>query len=410
MNTDSENKVEMKLVMRDQSNDATESVHSNEQELATQLNANDAQTLAKYDWKKHVKDKSKKFDKRKLTPNTRAELRKVRQQVKAERKRVKQEKAERKFKKKEQMIKNNEIVDEVIVKKKLTKEERQELKECRKKQKEDKIKKKKEKLQKRLNNMSPNSRNRYDERRQIIEERREMKKKMTKEELAEYKTKQKEIGKKKKEERLLKKAQKQIERLKKLTPKRASKFQERTAARQAKYDKKKGMTKEEKKEVKLQKKKTKQMTKEERRQRKERYTYLKQNWTTNIPNNVDLLIVDGNNLRGGGPHRNSRDDVIEHVHKVITKKYHNFKNAKVIVMFDHAPSKYNPIDGIEVQFSGNVIADDVIVKLVRQHGSSESLVITCDRELALRIMDLKGKPMRNKSFTSICPGFTMKHY
>lgn len=138
----------------------------------------------------------------------------------------------------------------------------------------------------------------------------------------------------------------------------------------------------------------KSQKKAEREARKERYTFLSNNWVQNIPNDISTLIVDGNNMRGGGPKRSSRNDILD----LLDEFSNQNPRVKVICFFDHNPSACSSVNDIEIIFSKDVIADDRIVNLAEKESTVNYLVITCDRLLALRIIDLGGKVMRNKTF------------
>lgn len=144
-----------------------------------------------------------------------------------------------------------------------------------------------------------------------------------------------------------------------------------------------------------------------------RWMLLANSWTDQIPDNLELLIVDGNNLRGGGPKRISRDAVVELLSKrqwtnLVAKQPNgetsensNNKKPRIVCVFDHEASNISNTGDIEIQFSKDVIADDVIAQLAEQNKDKSTLVVTCDRDLALRILDLGGKIMRNRKFESL---------
>lgn len=140
---------------------------------------------------------------------------------------------------------------------------------------------------------------------------------------------------------------------------------------------------------------------EARDERIARWMLLANSWTDQIPDNLELLIVDGNNLRGGGPKRISRDAVVEIITKHQWTSETNNTKPRIVCIFDHEASNIPNSGDIEIQFSKDVIADDVITQLAEQNKDKSTLVITCDRELALRILDLGGKVMRNRRFESL---------
>jgi len=277
---------------------------------------------------------------------------------------------------------------------------KEDFKKFKEERKAEKQKFKEDKLQARLYKMSPNRRKRYDENKKRRDEIREKKKGMTKDELKQYKQELKEARIKKKDERKQQKKEKVIKKEENMDEKQLARFTKRLKRTEERRNILNSMTEEERV-------KYKQDKRQKNKERRERYAYLKENWTDTLPETVDHLIIDGNNLRGGGPRRHSRDYVIAHIKKVIDASP-QLANANVICMFDRHIAKYEPIEGIDVQFSGDVIADDVIVKICSTLNGT-ALVITCDRGLALRVLDLGGKVMRNKSFTSIIDGFTICH-
>ena len=304
---------------------------------------------------------------------------------------------------------------------KLTEEEKRKKKEEKQKRK---ISARKKKEAERLAKLSPNSFDRYKKKRQIIEERREYKKSLSKSERKAYNEKQKELRKKRKEEIFQAKQQKIKESMKDLSPNSKEKKEKRLEEKirkkllkKAEKEKEKerfnGLSPEEKKAEKEKKRK-------EKMERKMKWAYLNKSWLKKLPDNLDYVIVDGNNLRGGGPKRFSRSEVIAHI-SAIKESLNQLKKTKIIVMFDKKISKYDPIENVEVQFSGDKIADDVIINMIQKLNNvckpdqdissslgKKILVITCDRLFALRVLGLKQMVMRNKVFTSMVPGFNRR--
>lgn len=186
-------------------------------------------------------------------------------------------------------------------------------------------------------------------------------------------------------DRQAKKQQKLADKLAKMSPKRRQTFEEKKKAR----EEFKALPLNERMSIKKEKK-------DEREVKKERFRYLSKNWSTEFPKDLQLLIIDGNNMRGGGPNRFSRNDILDFIEK------HEWSpnTPQMFCWFDHNPSKYKVRDNIEVKFSNREIADDMIVKQVEENNDLSILVVTCDRGLALRVLDLGGKVMRNKSFYS----------
>ena len=202
-----------------------------------------------------------------------------------------------------------------------------------------------------------------------------------------------------KEERIERKNRKIVEKMEKMTDKQIAKLREKLKLIEEKRERLNNETVEEKVAYKKNKR-------EEAKKRRQRFAYLAENWTDEFDIKVDHLIVDGNNLRGGGPRRKSRDDIVKRTAQVVANCEH-LKDTHVICMFDRHIASYEEVEGIDVQFSGDVIADDIIVKLAKDY-EGVVVVITCDRGLALRILDMNDnlseqkryKVMRNKCFKS----------
>jgi urease gamma subunit len=121
--------------------------------------------------------------------------------------------------------------------------------------------------------------------------------------------------------------------------------------------------------------------------RRAKYEMLKSTWSATIPEGVSEIIVDGNNMRGGGPDRLTRDQVIAAASHM----------GATVVIFDHYPATFTAIEGVAVQFSMDRIADDVIVDMA----TSKSLVVTSDRLLAIKLLEQGAKVMRCKTFLSL---------
>lgn len=285
--------------------------------------------------------------------------------------------------------------------------------------KQKRIAEKQKRIKERIDNMSPNKKKRYEERKQKRLDRINKLNSMTEEDKKTFLDEEreaKEAAKAKRRENKIKrreaKLQKQQDRMDAMSPKRLAKFQKKLQERDLKRQKVRELKTTEKKEFNSLKKSERDAIKaknaEERAAKRERFRYLNENWTDELPDKVDNLIVDGNNVRGGGPKRHSRDDVISHVNKIAIEK--NLTDANIICIFDHKIAKYEKVEHVDVQFSGEKIADDVIVDMVESYGDdSTNVVVTCDRGLALRLLDLGCKVMRNRSFTSILPGLESKY-
>lgn len=152
----------------------------------------------------------------------------------------------------------------------------------------------------------------------------------------------------------------------------------------------KSLSVEEKAVIKAEKKKT-------RIEKKERFAFLSNNWSEELPGNSDFLIVDGNNIRGGGPKRFSRNDIIA----ILSNFKTIHENIEILCVFDHMFSKHDVVPGIEVKFSEGDIADDMIIDIIEDQKERSIVLVTCDRGLALRALDLGSNVMRNKRFISL---------
>ena len=246
--------------------------------------------------------------------------------------------------------------------------------------------------EKKLKEMSPEHFQKYQEKQEKLLERRQFLKYLSTEEKYKWKAD-------KKADRLqykLNKQQRKEDKIAQMSPERIQKYQEKQAKIQAKKNEFLNMTYEERQQFKANKK-------AETAKRKEGYNYLKQNWSDNIPSNLGHLIIDGNNMRGGGPRRHSRDVILNHVNETIQLSKDLTDSTKT-VWFDHKPGKYKSINDIEVKFSHDEIADDLIVQEAEAIVEDRTvLVVTSDRGLALRVLDLGGYVMRNGKFNEINP-------
>jgi hypothetical protein len=285
----------------------------------------------------------------------------------------------------------------------ITREERIKLKEERKKLRRELNDAKKElknkRLQIRLSKMSPNKRAIFEDKIAEKAERKILRNSLDRKDNEYLRQTAKEYRLKRNNDRFLKKTGDREIKLAKMSPKRAEQFLEKIKRRDQKRDAMRNMTLDEKKTH-------KQERKEKRLESKKKWDILADNWT-DVISEVDCLIVDGNNVRGGGPKRHSRDEVIQHVAKIINH-HEQLKNARTICIFDHHVASYTKVDGVDVQFSGDNISDDVIVDKLVVPGV-ETMVITCDRELARRLLQKNCKIMRNMTFMRTVPGFESKY-
>jgi hypothetical protein len=265
--------------------------------------------------------------------------------------------------------------------KSLTKEEKANIREQKKQEREARKIASQKAKEARIANMSPQKRENYEKKKA----EREVFKSLPYEEQLKIKQQRR----LEREANKLAREQKKQDRLDNMLPQKREALLERKRVRQAEKDAFKALPREEQLAI-------KEQQKEERLHRREQWKYLSENWCEEIPDDLDLIIADGNNIRGGGPKRMSRDDVIE-----ILDKYHKISpNTEIICLFDHEPSRYQSIPKIEVQFSGDEIADDIIVQIAEKNTERSYIVITCDRGLGVRILELGGKVMRNKKFIS----------
>ena len=132
--------------------------------------------------------------------------------------------------------------------------------------------------------------------------------------------------------------------------------------------------------------------------RKLEYAKLTASWCDQVPTDCAHLIVDGNNMRGGGPRHISREAVIEEIRAVLGA-LPLWEQTRALCVFDGHPYKGVPTDTIQIETSGDQIADDLIVSKVAELPDREHvLVVTCDRGLAIRVLALGAKVMRNGTF------------
>lgn len=222
------------------------------------------------------------------------------------------------------------------------------------------------KVEAKLNTMSPENKQKFQEKLQ----RKEYIRSLSREEKIEYRQQKKE------------------EKVKNMNPKQLERYQ----LRQQKRTEKESMALEQR-----------QQLRHEKAERRQMYQDLKTRWTETIPDTIGHLIIDGNNMRGGGPRRASRDKIISHIYETIQLSP-QLQQASVTVYFDHKPAQYEPIDGITIKFSNNTIADDLIVLEAQEEINEKSvMVVTSDRLLAIRLLDIGCHVMRNGKFNEINP-------
>jgi len=144
----------------------------------------------------------------------------------------------------------------------------------------------------------------------------------------------------------------------------------------------------------------KENRKAKNKERREMYQYVREN-TLESFEKVEHLIVDGNNVRGGGPRRHSRNAVLKNIKETV-EQVPEFQSAQVTLWFDHKPGEYDPEDNIQVLFSHDRIADDMIVEQVEK-SNKKTLVITSDRILSYRLLKLGCSVMRTGKFNELSP-------
>ena len=119
------------------------------------------------------------------------------------------------------------------------------------------------------------------------------------------------------------------------------------------------------------------------KERKADYQRLAGSWTTVITEDVNL-IIDGHNMIDGNRMLKSK----------LLSELAGLQRSLTCV-FDHYPdSTTTATDTIKVIFSKDRIADDVIVEIA----NDKSLVVTNDRLLAIRLLNLGAKVMRRRDF------------
>jgi len=225
-----------------------------------------------------------------------------------------------------------------------------------------------------------------------------------------YQARQEELAKRRlttkdlsKEEKRALRDERQLSKIKLMTPERLTKYLERQTKRQEQKDALSKLSIDELKEL----KRNKRVLADKRR---DDYNHLKENLIETLPSNLGQLIVDGNNLRGGGPRRHSRDVILKHIQETIEIAT-TLKNSNITVYFDHKPAKYQAIANIDVKFSGDQIADDSIVEEATELVKQKSvLVITNDRGLGIRLLALGALVMKNRQFNEINPNAPKNQY
>lgn len=266
------------------------------------------------------------------------------------------------------------------------------LKDEKKIERRQKSEERKSRKEQKIRNMSPERLERYQERQKQLAEKREYMKSLSKEEKQQYKDEKKQ----ERQQRRLEKQERKEEKLKSLTPEQLQRRKERFEKRQQKKDEFLAMTPEERHKFKEDKRAAKII-------KRQRFDNLNQNVSETIPDVVGHLIIDGNNMRGGGPRRHSRDVIINNVIDIV-RETSPLQSATKTVYFDHKPGRYEPVDDIEVKFSGDVIADDLIVEEVEEVVKNRPvLVVTSDRELGARILEAGGNVMKNGRFNQLNP-------
>jgi hypothetical protein len=289
-----------------------------------------------------------------------------------------------------------ESTDNAILKSEVTKEERKrrrrELNDIKKEERE-------KKYQAKLLKMSPDRRAIYEQKKAEKAERINKYNEMSSEDRKYFKELERESRLKRKNDRFLRKKERDDMKLAKMSPTRAKEYADKLNERRLKRDAVKNMTPDEKKIYDRERRK-------KHLEKTQKWNYVADNWSSDIVD-VDMLIIDGNNIMGGGPRRHSRDEVIQHIAKVVSHCT-ALKNAEVICIFDHYYKPYDKVNGLNVQFSGKKTSDDVIVdELVKP--CINTMVVTCDRGLAYRLLTKKCRVMRNMSFMKIVPGFESKY-
>eukprot|EP01087_Luapelamoeba_hula_P003485 TRINITY_DN1329_c0_g1_i5.p2 TRINITY_DN1329_c0_g1~~TRINITY_DN1329_c0_g1_i5.p2 ORF type:complete len:315 (+),score=89.35 TRINITY_DN1329_c0_g1_i5:1384-2328(+) len=162
---------------------------------------------------------------------------------------------------------------------------------------------------------------------------------------------------------------------------------------------------------------------EDRLARKAELTNMRASQLESIPADITAFYIDGNNISGGGPHRMRRDVLLELVETFIGRQQRGVDSAAILqtiavtLLFDHHHSPMqSKLANLVVQFSGDTIADDVIVAQLAaakqaaaedetqtqtQKPKPKTMVITSDRELSCRILREDGCIMRSGHFARL---------
>ncbi len=98
-----------------------------------------------------------------------------------------------------------------------------------------------------------------------------------------------------------------------------------------------------------------------------------------------MLIVDGHNLIGKYPGLNFDDSNVKQKLLDILKKYKKAMNVKIIVVFDGVDKagfgRYQEGD-IEVRFSDNMQADDLIIDLCKEFSHArDTIIVSSDNQV-----------------------------
>jgi hypothetical protein len=214
--------------------------------------------------------------------------------------------------------------------------------------------------------------------------------------ISEVNLEEKDSHKRTRHEKIVSREERRLNKLKESAPEKVDKYLEKLESRKVKREALSKLSDDDLKKLREERKR-------KATERKTIYKELNENLLKSIPDDLGHLIIDGNNMRGGGRRRHSRDTIIKHIKETLEIDP-TLKNSTVTVYFDHKPANYIPITGITVKFSGDEIADDSIVKETQDVIKSKSvLVVTNDRLLGGRILQSGGLVMKNKQFNTINP-------
>jgi len=215
----------------------------------------------------------------------------------------------------------------------------------REQRKQKRIQERTQKLEERLAKMSLEQREKWGQKQQAKKEHRDMLNELSSEERKQFRKQRRET--------------RQAQRLAKLLPEQL-----------VEWNRKQALTKE---ELKTEREKRKTAYKNLLSKRMTMEQFQQNNWSENKPK-PSFIIVDGNNLRGGGPRRQSQKQICK-----LAEQQQECLGIPTILYFDGPQTTLQST--LEVRFS----ADDTIINWIQSVYPIKVLVITNDRGLVLEL-------------------------